>query len=84
MRLLIAVVLLIAAPWPSHAQPLVATAPPATLSAAEMEKFLLDGRIVKKKESSKGVTSAGMTVGGSTKEEYEYSVLRSQYSVLST
>jgi hypothetical protein len=59
MRLLIAVVLLIAAPWPSHAQtPAAATPPVATLSAAEMEKFLLDGRIVKKKESSKGVTSA--------------------------
>jgi hypothetical protein len=58
MRLLIAVVLLIAGPWPSLAQT-TATAPPAaTLSAAEMEKFLLDGRIVKKKESSKGVTQA--------------------------
>jgi hypothetical protein len=30
----------------------------ATLGPAEMEKFLLDGRIIKKKESSKGVTSA--------------------------
>ena len=61
MRLLIAVVLLITAPWPSSAQPLAPVSPAspvATLSAAEMEKFLLDGRIVKKKESSKGVTSA--------------------------
>jgi hypothetical protein len=58
MRLLIAVVLLLTAPWPSSAQPLAPASPPATLSAAEMEKFLLDGRIVKKKESSKGVTSA--------------------------
>src|SRR6185503_1761676 len=62
MRLLIAVVLLITAPWPSWAQTLAlappAAAPAATLSATEMEKFLLDGRIVKKKESSKGVTSA--------------------------
>ena len=58
MRLLIAVVLLITAPWPSSAQPLAPASPVATLSAAEMEKFLLDGRIVKKKESSKGVTSA--------------------------
>jgi hypothetical protein len=58
MRLLIAVVLLLTAPWPSSAQPLAPASPVATLSAAEMEKFLLDGRIVKKKESSKGVTSA--------------------------
>jgi hypothetical protein len=59
MRLLIAVVLLLTAPWPSSAQPLAPASPAATtLSASEMEKFLLDGRIVKKKESSKGVTSA--------------------------
>jgi hypothetical protein len=58
MRLLIAVVLLIAAPWPSSAQTLAPAPPAAALSATEMEKFLLDGRIVKKKESSKGVTSA--------------------------
>jgi hypothetical protein len=59
MRLLIAIVLLIAAPWPGLAQTPAAAAPPvATLSATEMEKFLIDGRIVKKKESSKGVTSA--------------------------
>ena len=58
MRLLIAVVLLIAAPWPSSAQNLAPAPPAATLGPAEMEKFLLDGRIIKKKESSKGVTSA--------------------------
>ena len=58
MRLLLAVVLLITAPWPSSAQALNAAPPAATLSAAEIEKFLVDGRIVKKKESSKGVTSA--------------------------
>ena len=62
MRLLIAVVLLLTAPWPGSAQTLAlappAAAPAATLSAAEMEKFLLDGRIVKKKEGSKGVTDA--------------------------
>ena len=58
MRLLIAVVLLIAGPWPSLAQTPAAPPPVATLSATDMEKFLLDGRIVKKKESSKGVTSA--------------------------
>jgi len=49
MRLLIAVVLLLTAPWPSSAQPLAPASPVATLSPAEMEKFLLDGRIVKKK-----------------------------------
>jgi hypothetical protein len=58
MRLLIAVVLLIAAPWPSLAQTPLAAPPAATLSSAEMEKFLLHGRIVKKKESSKGATDA--------------------------
>jgi hypothetical protein len=58
MRLLIAVVLLIAAPWPSPAQTLAPAPPAATLGPAEMEKFLLDGRIIKKKESSKGVTDA--------------------------
>ena len=58
MRLLIAVALLIAAPWPSPAQTLAPAPPAATLGPAEMEKFLLDGRIIKKKESSKGVTDA--------------------------
>jgi hypothetical protein len=58
MRLFIAVVLFIAAPWPCPAQTLDLAPPAATLSPAEMEKFLLDGRVVKKKESSKGVTSA--------------------------
>jgi len=59
MRLLIVVALLLIAPWPGSAQPLAPASPVATpLSAAEMEKFLLDGRIVKKKEGSKGVTEA--------------------------
>lgn len=58
MRLLIAVVLLIAAPWPCPAQTPAAAPATAALSATEMEKFLLDGRIIKKKESSKGVTNA--------------------------
>jgi len=58
LRLVVAVVLLSAAPWPTLAQVPVAAPPAATLSASEMEKFLLDGRIVKKKESSKGVTDA--------------------------
>jgi len=58
MRLLIVVALLLIAPWPSSAQPLAPASPVATLSPAEMEKFLLDGRIVKKKEGSKGVTEA--------------------------
>src|SRR5262245_4380943 len=54
--LLIAVILLVA-PWPSSAQnaPALAGAVPGP---AEMEKFLVSGKIVKKKESSKGVTSA--------------------------
>jgi hypothetical protein len=56
--LFFAAVLLVAAPWPSPAQPIVAPSAPAALGPAEMEKFLLDGRIVKKKESSKGVTNA--------------------------
>jgi hypothetical protein len=58
MRLLIAVLLLVAAPWPSVAQTQMATAPVATLGPAEMERFLLEGRVVKKRESSKGVTDA--------------------------
>jgi hypothetical protein len=56
--LLIAAILLVA-PWPSFAQ--TALAPPTVAAApgpAEMEKFLLAGKIVKKKESSKGVTDA--------------------------
>nr|AQQ75047.1 hypothetical protein [uncultured bacterium] len=58
MRLLIALVLVIAAPWPCPAQTLDAASPAASMSAAEMEKFLLTARIVKRKESSKGVTNA--------------------------
>jgi hypothetical protein len=56
--LLIAVILLVA-PWPSTAQT-VPAAPPvgAVPGPAEMEQFLLAGKIVKKKESSKGVTDA--------------------------
>jgi hypothetical protein len=56
--LFIALAVLAVAPWSSAAQ--TASTPPvaAALSPAEMEKFLLDGKVVKKKESSKGVTKA--------------------------
>ena len=55
---LLALVALVAAPWPSAAQT-ESTAPAvASLNPSEMEKFLLDGKIIKKKESSKGVTAA--------------------------
>ena len=57
--LLIALVVFVAGPQSGFAQTEI-SAPPASasLSPPEMEKFLLAGRIVKKKESSKGVTSA--------------------------
>ena len=54
---LIALVVLAPGPWPVHAQ--TESAPVvAALNPAEMEKFLQAGRIIKKKESSKGVTDA--------------------------
>jgi hypothetical protein len=66
--LVLAVLTLVAVPWRGAAQTTVAaaaTAAPATTapaaaawSAAEMETFLVKGQIVKKKESSKGVTDA--------------------------
>jgi hypothetical protein len=56
--LLIAVILLVA-PWPCSAQTAPAAPPVGAVPApAEMEKLLLAGKIVKKKESSKGVTDA--------------------------
>jgi hypothetical protein len=55
---LLTLVALVAAPWPSTAQT-ASTAPAvASLNPSEMEKLLLDGKIIKKKESSKGVTAA--------------------------
>ncbi len=56
-RALLLAVVLVVAPWPCFAQnaPALAGAVPGP---AEMEKFLLSGKIVRKKESSKGVTSA--------------------------
>jgi hypothetical protein len=55
---LLTLVALVAAPWPSAAQT-ASTAPAvASLNPSEMEKLLLDGKIIKKKESSKGVTAA--------------------------
>jgi hypothetical protein len=54
---LIALVVLGSGLWPVAAQ--IESAPVvAALNPAEMEKFLLAGRIIKKKESSKGVTDA--------------------------
>jgi hypothetical protein len=54
---LIALVVLAPGPWPVSAQ--TESAPVvAALNPAEMEKFLQAGRIIKKKESSKGVTDA--------------------------
>jgi|RhiMethySRZTD1v2_1073278.scaffolds.fasta_scaffold00203_38 hypothetical protein len=55
--LLIAVILLVA-PWPSSAQIAPAVPASAVPAQAEMERFLLGGKIVRKKESSKGVTDA--------------------------
>jgi len=55
---LLTLVALVAAPWPSAAQT-ASTAPAvASLNPSEMEKLLIGGDIVKKKESSKGVTQA--------------------------
>jgi hypothetical protein len=57
-RALLIAALLFVAPWPCAAQ--IAPAAPASAvpEPAVMEKFLLAGKIVKKKESSKGVTNA--------------------------
>jgi hypothetical protein len=59
-RALLIAAMLLAAPWPCPAQTATSVAAPfvAVPSAAEMEKFLLGGKIIKKKESSKGVTDA--------------------------
>jgi hypothetical protein len=56
-RALLIAVMLFAAPWPCPAQTTI-TASAGELTPAEMERFLLSGTIVKKKESSKGVTDA--------------------------
>jgi hypothetical protein len=53
--LLIALVMLVAAPWPGATQTTVDT---VVLSPAEMEQFLLNAKIVKKGKMSKGVTKA--------------------------
>jgi hypothetical protein len=59
-RALLIAGILLAAPWPCLAQTTSVDAAPAAVVPApgDMEKFLQAGRIVKKKESSKGVTSA--------------------------
>jgi hypothetical protein len=56
--LFMAVILVAAIPWPSFAQTASDAPAVVALSPAEMEKFLQAGKIVKKKESSKGVTDA--------------------------
>jgi hypothetical protein len=61
--LLIAVILVAATPWPCSAQtasgaPVASAAPAVALTPSEMEKFLTEGKIIKKRESSKGVTNA--------------------------
>jgi hypothetical protein len=56
--LLIAVILVAAAPWPCSAQTTSEAPGAVALSPTDLEKFLTDGKIVKKKESSKGVTAA--------------------------
>jgi hypothetical protein len=55
---LIAVGVLVAVPWPAAPQTAIATPAAVSLSPAEMEKFLLEGKVIRKKESSKGVTKA--------------------------
>lgn len=69
-RIVFLALALVAAPWPGAAQtagiesaPAVAATPAvaaaaASLSPSEMEKFLRDGKIIKKKERGKGVTDA--------------------------
>lgn len=57
-RALLIALLVLAAPWSSAAQDTGAAPAAVVPSPADMQKFLLDGRIIKKKESSKGVTSA--------------------------
>ena len=56
--LLVALVMLVAGPWPAAGQAATAAPAPASLSTAEMEKFLLEGKIVKKIRTLKGVTDA--------------------------
>ena len=56
--LLIAWVVLAAAPWTATAQTAVSVPAAPSLSPAEMEKFLLDGKIVKNVRTLKGVTDA--------------------------
>ena len=56
--LFVALVMLLAGPWPAAAQTAVAAPAAASLSTAEMEKFLLDGKVVKRVRTLKGVTDA--------------------------
>ena len=56
--LFVALVMLVAGPWPVAAQTAVAAPAAPSLSTAEMEKFLLEGKIVKRVRTLKGVTDA--------------------------
>ena len=57
-RVLLIAIVVAAAPWPCAAQTSSDAPAVVALSPAEMEKFLQGGKIIKKKESSKGVTNA--------------------------
>jgi hypothetical protein len=56
--LVLAAAIIAAAPLPCLAQAATAAPVAATPSTSEMERLLLDGKIIKKKERSKGVTKA--------------------------
>jgi hypothetical protein len=55
--LVVTLAVLVATPWPAVAQTAAATAA-SSLSAAEMEKFLLEGKVIKKVRTLKGVTDS--------------------------
>jgi hypothetical protein len=57
-RVLLIAIVVAAAPWPCSAQTTSDAPGAVALSPADMEKFLQAGKIVKKKDSSKGVTKA--------------------------
>jgi hypothetical protein len=54
--LVVTLAMLMAAPWPAAAQTAASTA--SSPSVAEMEKFLLEGKVIKKVRTLKGVTDA--------------------------
>ncbi len=56
--LLVALVMLVAGPWTAAAQTAITAPGTPSLTPAEMEKFLLEGKVVKKVRTLKGVTDA--------------------------